>query len=169
MRKELMKRTVTLAVAPIAAAVAIAGCGGGSGGSSSSAAAPKPASRGTGTELTLTQAKVGNYLSDSRGRALYVFEADKGTMSTCYSACASIWPPLTASGAVKPGAGVSAGLLGTTKRTDGTIEVTYNGHPLYYYAGDSGPGQTTGQGLNQFGAKWYLLAATGNKINGNGS
>ena len=64
-------------------------------------------------------------------------------------------------GAVKPGAGVSAGLLVTTERTDGTTEGTYNGHSLSYYAGDSGPGQTTAQGLNQFGAKWYPLAATG--------
>ena len=164
-----MKRTVTLAVAPIAAAVAIAGCGGGSGRASSSATAPKPASGNTGTELTLTQGKAGSYLSDSKGRALYLFEADKGTTSTCYSACASIWPPLTTTGAVKPGVGVSAGLLGTTKRTDGTTEVTYKGHPLYYYAGDSGPGQISGQGLNQFGAKWSLLAATGDKISSPGS
>lgn len=164
-----MKRTVTLAVAPIAAAVAIAGCGGGSGRASSSATAPKPASGNTGTKLTLTQGKAGSYLSDSKGRALYLFEADKGTTSTCYSACASIWPPLTTTGAVKPGVGVSARLLGTTKRTDGTTEVTYKGHPLYYYAGDSGPRQTSGQGLNQFGAKWYLLAATGDKISSQGS
>lgn len=75
------------------------------------------------------------YLSDGKGRSLYLFEADKGANSTCSSACASIWPPLTASGAVKSGAGVSASLLGTSKRTDGSTEITYNGHPLYYYVG----------------------------------
>jgi predicted lipoprotein with Yx(FWY)xxD motif len=163
-----MKHTALLAIAPIAAAVAIAGCGGGSGGSSATPG-PKPATSSSRTSVTLAQSKLGTYLSDDKGRALYLFEADKGTTSTCYSACASIWPPFAASGAVTPGAGVSAALLGTTKRTDGTTEVTYNGHPLYHYVGDTGPGQTSGQGLNQFGAKWYLVAANGKKIDSDGS
>ena len=71
-------------------------------------------------------------------------------MSTCYSACASLWPPLTTSGGVRGSSAILASQLGTTKRTDGTTKVTYHGHPLYYYAGDSNPGDTTGQGLNQY-------------------
>jgi predicted lipoprotein with Yx(FWY)xxD motif len=88
--------------------------------------------------------------------------------STCYSTCASLWPPLTTSGSVTAGPGVVTSALGTTGRTDGTTEVTYHGHPLYYDAGAGAPGSTTGQGLNQFGAKWYPLAANGNGITGNG-
>jgi predicted lipoprotein with Yx(FWY)xxD motif len=85
-------------------------------------------------------------------------------MSTCNGACASLWPPDTISGTPKAGPGVDAAKLGTTKRSDGTLEVTYNGHPLYRYAPDTKAGQDTGQGLNQFGAKWYVLAASGSKI-----
>ncbi|MBV8956462.1 MAG: hypothetical protein JO179_20160 [Solirubrobacterales bacterium] len=155
-----MKKRGLFALAPVAAAVAIAGCGGGSKTQSTPAAAPT-----AGTVLSLHHSQLGTFLSDAKGRTLYLFEADKGTMSTCYSACASVWPPLTSTGAVSGGTGVNASLLGSTKRNDGTAEVTYKGHPLYYYAADSAPGQTTGQGLNQFGAKWYVLAANGNKIN----
>ena len=103
-------------------------------------------------------------LVDAKGRTLYLFEADKATKSTCYGACAGVWPPLTASGAPKAGPHVVASELGTTKRTDGTTEVTYHGHPLYYYAGDAQPGDTKGQALNQFGAEWYVLAPSGSKI-----
>ena len=155
-----MKKPVLLAIGPIAAAVAIAGCGGSSRGSSSGAA-PSTAAKAS---VEISPSKLGDVLTDSAGRTLYLFEADKGTASTCYTACASIWPPLTASGAVKAGTGALAAQLGTTKRTDGTTEVTYGGHPLYYYAGDGKPGDVTGQGLNQFGAKWYVVGANGRKI-----
>jgi predicted lipoprotein with Yx(FWY)xxD motif len=84
--------------------------------------------------------------------------------STCYGACAALWPPLTTTGKPHAGAGVSASLLGTTKRSDGKVEVTYNGHPLYYYVADTKRGQTTGQGLNQFGAPWWVLTPTGKEI-----
>jgi predicted lipoprotein with Yx(FWY)xxD motif len=154
-----VKKRGLFALAPVAAAVAIAGCGGGSKTESTPAQA-----KTAGTVVSLHHSHLGMFLSDAKGRTLYLFEADKGIMSTCYSACASVWPPLTSTGAVTAGAGVNASLLGSTKRKDGTIEVTYKRHPLYYYAADSTPGQTTGQGLNQFGAKWYVLAANGNKI-----
>jgi predicted lipoprotein with Yx(FWY)xxD motif len=165
-----------LGIAPVAAALVVAGCGGGSGANSH----PKPASakaapQGTGakapapgTAVTIAHGKLGAYLADSKGRALYLFEADKGMASTCYSACASIWPPLNSTGAVATGAGVSHTLLGTTKRTDGGSEVTYHGHPLYYYVGDKVAGSVTGQGLDQFGAKWYLIAPNGKKIDTDG-
>jgi predicted lipoprotein with Yx(FWY)xxD motif len=103
-------------------------------------------------------------LVDGRGRTLYLFEADKGTASRCDGACASVWPPLTTAGSPVAGAGVSASKLGTAKRGDGTTEVTYHGHPLYTYAGDSPPGQTTGQGSDDFGAEWYAVSAAGTPI-----
>ena len=85
-------------------------------------------------------------------------------MSTCYGACAALWPPLLTKGKPIAGHGVRASLLGTTKRKDGKLEVTYNGHPLYYFVTDRKPGQTTGQAVNQFGAPWWVLSAAGKEI-----
>ena len=81
-------------------------------------------------------------------------------------ACAAVWPPVTVTGAPRAGDGLVANKLGTTKRADGKTEVTYNGHPLYYYVADTAPGQTLGQGLNQFGAGWDVLSPSGDKIEG---
>jgi predicted lipoprotein with Yx(FWY)xxD motif len=106
----------------------------------------------------------GKFLADSQGRTMYLFEADKGTTSTCTGACAAAWPPVTVSSMPMAGGGVSQSLLGTTKRTDGTEQVTYNGHPLYYFAADTGAGMVKGQGSKQFGAGWYVLNAKGSKI-----
>ena len=106
----------------------------------------------------------GQFLADGQGHALYLFEADKGTTSTCTGACAAAWPPVTASAMPMAGGGVSQSLLGTTKRADGTEQVTYNGHPLYYFAADTSAGMTTGQGSKAFGAGWYVLNAKGSKI-----
>jgi predicted lipoprotein with Yx(FWY)xxD motif len=97
---------------------------------------------------------------------LYLFEKDTGMKSTCNGACATFWPPVTTEGAAKVGSGLDAGKLGTTARTDGETEVTYNGHPLYYYAGDKQPGDTTGQGLNAFGALWYVVSPAGREVVG---
>jgi predicted lipoprotein with Yx(FWY)xxD motif len=164
-----MRRSL-FALAPAAIAVTIAGCGGaaGTGGSghatSVPAAAKSKAAPAAAATVAVETTSLGHYLVDAHGRTLYLFEKDTGTASTCYSACASIWPPLTVSGAPKAGTGVLASKLGTTKRTDGQAEVTYNGHPLYYYAADTAPRQTQGQGLNQFGAPWYVVAPSGAKI-----
>ena len=103
-------------------------------------------------------------LVDGKGRALYLWEADTNGMSTCSGACAAAWPPVTVSGAAQAGSGVTQSLLGTVKRADGTEQVTYNGHPLYYFVGDTGPGMAKGQGSNDFGAGWYVLNAKGSKI-----
>jgi predicted lipoprotein with Yx(FWY)xxD motif len=84
-------------------------------------------------------------------------------------ACASYWPPVTTSGRPRAGLGVHAALLGTTKRRDRKVEVTYAGHPLYYFAGDMKRGDTSGQALNQFGAEWYVLSPAGRKIEHRGS
>ena len=174
-----------LATGLVVLAVAVAGCGGSSSGGSASAStpassyggggsyggsasAPTPApassSGGGGSSVKLASTKLGKVLVDAQGRTLYLFEADKGAMSACGGACASVWPPLTITGKPTAGSGITASKLGTTKRSDGSTEVTYNGHPLYTYAGDSGPGQTAGQGIDGFGAEWYVLSAAGNKI-----
>jgi len=107
---------------------------------------------------------LGKVLVDAKGRTLYLFEADKPNKSNCSGACLSIWPPLTS--AAKPNAtgGALAAKIGTISASGGKRLVTYSGHPLYYYVGDQKPGDTKGQGLNQFGAKWYVLAPSGNKI-----
>jgi predicted lipoprotein with Yx(FWY)xxD motif len=114
--------------------------------------------------IATAQNPKGLILTDSRGRAVYLFEADKGTASTCTDACAKEWPPLTTTGAPTAAAGLNAGLLGTSARPDGTTQVTFNGHPLYYYDDDHGPGTTEGQGESSFGAKWYLLTPAGRVI-----
>ena len=106
----------------------------------------------------------GKFLADGQGRALYLFEADKGSTSTCTGACASAWPPVTASAMPMAGGGVSQSLLGSTKRADGTEQLTYNGHPLYYFAADTGSGMAKGQGTKAFGAGWYVVDAKGSKI-----
>jgi predicted lipoprotein with Yx(FWY)xxD motif len=123
-----------------------------------------PSGQSTGATVDVAGSPLGQLLVDGSGRTLYLFELDKGTSSTCDGPCAQAWPPLLTTGAPSAGTGTNAADLGTTTRKDGKTEVTYHGHPLYYYAGDSKPGATTGQGLNQFGAKWYVLAPSGDKI-----
>jgi predicted lipoprotein with Yx(FWY)xxD motif len=118
----------------------------------------------TGTMVKLANSPVGRILVDSKGITLYDFPPDKGTTSVCYGACAALWPPLTTHGKPIAGPGVRASLLGTTKRSDGKLEVTYGGHPLYYFVSDRKPGQTTGQGINQFGGPWWVLSAAGKEI-----
>jgi predicted lipoprotein with Yx(FWY)xxD motif len=116
------------------------------------------------TTVNVGQTPLGRILVDRNGRTLYDFPADKGTASVCYGACAALWPPLTTKTKPEAGRGVRTSLLGTTKRSDGKLEVTYNGHPLYYYVADTKRGQTSGQGLNQFGAPWWVLTPGGKEI-----
>ena len=118
----------------------------------------------TGTKVALANSPLGRILVDSKGITLYDFVKDKGTTSACYGACAALWPPLTTQGKPIAGRGVRASLLGTTKRKDGKLEVTYGGHPLYYFVTDRKPGQTTGQGVNQFGGPWWVISAAGKEI-----
>jgi predicted lipoprotein with Yx(FWY)xxD motif len=162
-------RPPALVVIGLAALVAlvlvVAGCGGGGSSGAYGASAPAATSTGSGdASVKLASSKLGRILVDAQGRTLYLFEADKGAMSACDGSCASVWPPLTTKAAPHPGTGISASKLGTSKRSDGSTEVTYNGHPLYTYAGDSAPGQTSGQGIDGFGAEWYVLSAAGDKI-----
>jgi predicted lipoprotein with Yx(FWY)xxD motif len=105
-----------------------------------------------------------SFLTDSSGRALYLWTPDTKTKSMCSGACATAWPPLTAKGAPTAGTGVTASDLGTISRSGGTKQVTYAGHPLYYFAGDKAAGQTNGEGSNGFGAPWYVVAPSGKQI-----
>jgi len=117
----------------------------------------------TATVKTRTTA-LGKILVNAQGRSLYLFEKDKGSQSSCYSQCAKFWPPLLTTGKPIAAAGAKAGLLGTTKRTNGTVQVTYAGHPLYLFVEDKQAGQTKGEGSKAFGASWYVLMPSGKKI-----
>jgi len=112
-----------------------------------------------GTTLTTATTDLGTLLVDNAGNTLYLFVPDNQGDSTCYDACAGNWPPLT--GDVTAGAGVDASLLGTTTRTDGTVQATYNGWPLYYFAADTRPGDTNGQGINEI---WYVISPEGSAV-----
>ena len=117
-----------------------------------------------GTTVAVAKSRLGSILVDSRGITLYDFVKDKRGTSSCYGACAALWPPLITKGKPHAGHGVRASLLGTTRRKDGKLEVTYNHHPLYYHVSDRKPGQTTGQRLNQFGGLWWVLSPSGKEI-----
>jgi predicted lipoprotein with Yx(FWY)xxD motif len=97
-------------------------------------------------------------------KTVYLFVADKGPMSTCSGACAEVWPPVITTGSPKAVGGANAADLGTITRSDGTKQVTYKGHPLYYYVGDGTSGETSGQAINSFGAPWYVLTPSGSEV-----
>jgi predicted lipoprotein with Yx(FWY)xxD motif len=152
-----VKRLLTWAVAtgvalmlPVGAAMALAGSG------HSSAAGEKIVLKKTG--------KLGKILRDSEGHVVYLFEKDKTTKSQCYNACATNWPPVITKGKPVAGSGIVKSKLSTTKRKDGKKQVTYGGHPLYYFVGDSKAGQANGEGLDAFGAEWYVLSKSGKKV-----
>ena len=126
-----------------------------------------PATTGSATVSTAAS-KFGRILVDGRGRTLYLFEKDSRGHSSCAGACAGYWPPLLVKGRPTATRAAKQALLGTTRRADGTTQVTYAGHPLYRFVQDTRPGQTSGQNLHDFGAGWYVLAAAGTKIE-NGS
>lgn len=134
--------------------------GGASYGGMSTKAVSAPATAAAAATIGLSH----GHLVDGKGRTLYLFEKDKTSKSTCSGACAQDWPPITTTGKPKAGHGVKAKLLKTSKRPDHGTQVTYNGHPVYLYIGDSKPGQTNGEGIDAFGAKWYMINAGGKKI-----
>jgi predicted lipoprotein with Yx(FWY)xxD motif len=154
-----MKRKITLiiATAALSAATLVAAAAG-----NASPASTSKASKGTRVALGKTQ--LGSVLVDARGRTLYVFAKDKHGRSACYGACAAYWPPLLSSAKPRPGRGVRASLLGLAKRTDGKRQVTYAGHPLYRFSGDTKAGATTGEGLTDFGGAWDAIAASGRAV-----
>jgi predicted lipoprotein with Yx(FWY)xxD motif len=160
-------------------ALAIAGCGGGGSTSSSSAAsattASTPAAAATtaasGTTagiatVSVAKSSLGSILvAGPKQRTVYLFAADKGPMSTCSGACAEVWPPVITSASPKAAGGANTADLGTITRSDGTKQVTYKGHPLYYYVGDgTSGGETSGQAISSFGAPWYVLTPSGSEV-----
>ena len=154
------------ATAVLLTALALAACGG------SAAGPPAPPKTDTGQQATVGVANdrnLGKILDQTDGRTLYLFAKDSGGKSACTGECASAWPPLRVSGNPTVGAGASASNLGTTPRSDGKPQVTYNGHPLYTYVGDQNPGDTNGQGLTAFGAGWFALSPAGVQVAGAGS
>jgi predicted lipoprotein with Yx(FWY)xxD motif len=173
-----VRRSLVLGIFATAAVALLAGCGSSSSSSSSSsAAATTPATTQSTAESTSTIAaasatavgtgsgKLGTMLvAGPEERTVYLWLADKGSSSTCYGACAQAWPPVTTEGKPTADGEAKSAMLGTTKRTDGTEQVTYNGHPLYYFEGDKAPGQTTGQDSKGFGAEWDVMSPNGNRI-----
>jgi predicted lipoprotein with Yx(FWY)xxD motif len=124
----------------------------------------QPTARATAPVVSIETTSLGRILVDSRGHTLYLFEADKNGKSACAGKCATSWPPLIATAKARAGAGVKTSLLGETKRADGQIQVTYNHHPLYFFANDTKKGQTTGENLDAFGAEWYAVSPTGTTV-----
>jgi predicted lipoprotein with Yx(FWY)xxD motif len=134
-------------------------------GLSSALGANHPAA--SGAKVAVAGTGLGRVLVDGRGRTLYLFEKDKHGMSACSGKCAAFWPPLFASGKPRATAGAKASLLGTVKRGDGRLQVTYNHHPLYTFVKDTGKGQTNGEAVDAFGAEWYAVSAAGAKVEKN--
>jgi predicted lipoprotein with Yx(FWY)xxD motif len=121
-----------------------------------------PASTGA-VSVKVATSGLGSFLTDGHGRTLYLFTRDTGNMSSCTGGCASVWPAVTSSTAAQVGTGASASLLGTASNASGQ-QITYNGHPLYYYVGDVNPGDTNGERLNQFGGLWYEVSPSGVQV-----
>ena len=168
-----MTRLFSFAALAVAGALVLAACGSSSTSSSSgstpSYGAAKPSTSNTSNSsgaasVSTKTSSLGTFLVDGNGRALYLWDADHGSKSTCSGACAQAWPPVTTTGTPKASGAVKASLLGTTKRADGSSEVTYAGHPLYTFAGDTQAGQTTGQGSNGFGAPWWVVTPAGKAL-----
>ena len=148
------------AIVPLAA-LAVAGYGGVS--SASVSTAPQEATKAKPATVRVAKTNLGKILVNSKGRTLYLFQADSGTTSACADACAAAWPPLT-SAAPKIGKGAKASLASTATRSDGKPQVVYNGHPLYTFSGDKKAGNTNGQGVNAFGGLWYAVSSAGNAV-----
>jgi len=156
------KHLATLASVGVIALI-IAGCGSGDGSSNSSSATPA-ASSSAGTGLSAASTSLGKIVVGPSGRTLYLFAKDSGMKSNCAGACASNWPPYTASSKPSAASGISAGSISLVKRADGAKQVTLDGHPLYYFSGDQSAGQMNGQGVDAFGAKWWVLAPSGTQV-----
>jgi predicted lipoprotein with Yx(FWY)xxD motif len=140
------------------------GAGGGGGGYGQAPASSNAAPATQAAAISARAASLGDILVGPNGHSVYLFEKDAGTTSSCSGACATAWPPVTTSGAPTATGAVQAAQLGTTQRSDGTSQVTYAGHPLYYFVGDRAASDVRGQGLKNFGAGWYVVSPAGQKI-----
>jgi len=162
--------TLIAAAATFAIALVSTACGS-TAYSSSGYGAPTAATTATrvsAATVGVRHTSLGRVIVNSKGRTLYLFEKDTSRRSACSGQCAQFWPPLLTHGAPVARTGVKQSLLGKIRRADGTQQVTYAGHPLYLYVGDSKPGQTNGEGSQEFGAGWDVLSASGKKIESDG-
>jgi predicted lipoprotein with Yx(FWY)xxD motif len=177
----MKKGYLAIVALAVLAALVVAGCGGGSDttgeaasesaggglyggrGGGAPTASEESGSEGESTAFvsTGTAGDLGQVIVDSEGMTVYDFEKDKGTTSSCYGGCEAVWPPVTTSGEPEAKDGAQASMLGTTQRKDGTMQVTYAGHPLYTYVEDQKPGDATGNDLDLYGGEWYALQPNG--------
>jgi predicted lipoprotein with Yx(FWY)xxD motif len=174
----VIRSSLALAATALVVALAVAGCGSSSSssssggaygesggeGSASTTSSASPSSSGSSGVAFVTVAtapKLGKIVVDSKGFTLYDFHKDRGTTSACYGGCAKVWPPLTTEGMPQAKGGAVAAKLGTTKRKDGTTQVTYAGHPLYTYTADTKPGEANGNDFSSYGGQWYALRPSG--------
>ena len=171
--RALGRRRMLLAVLAVAvAAVAVAACGSYPSGGRARLYGLAPSAPATGASpagssaLTLRHTALGTILTTATGFTVYAFEADRGATSACTGACAAAWPPVTASGGLMVTGGATMSLVAETTRPGGVHQLTYAGHPLYTFAGDTGPGVTSGQGSEAFGARWDVLTAAGREVTG---
>ena len=163
-----------LAIAPVGAALVLAACGGAAASNSPAPAAPaapagstaaaNPAAPATGIQISVRSSQYGRILSDGTNHTVYLFTHDRSTPSTCYGGCSNVWPPVLTKGVPTAGSGLNARLLGTTHRTDGTLQVTYGGHPLYYYVNDVKAGQILCQNVDEFGGTWLVVSPSGTAV-----
>jgi predicted lipoprotein with Yx(FWY)xxD motif len=117
-----------------------------------------------GPKLKLVESDYGTILANGRGRALYLFTADRGRTSDCYGDCATAWPPYIVKSKPAAGRGVKVGEIGTTRRSDGRLQATYAGHPLYFYEHDNEPGEVLCQAVSEFGGYWYVVRSSGKPV-----
>jgi predicted lipoprotein with Yx(FWY)xxD motif len=155
-----------LGVALLVAACSTGSSSTGAAGSSSPAGTSSAAADGGSgsTVITTVSSSAGTFLTTSSGHAVYLWSKDGNGMSACTGACTGAWPEVTTTGQVTASGGAKSSDLGTITRPDGTKQVTYDGHPLYFFAGDSGPGMASGQGNDGFGAKWWLVSPSGSDV-----
>jgi len=165
-RRRSINFLVTGAVISLTA-LALASCGGGDNATASNP--PPKTTNAPAATVGVATTGLGEILVDASGRTLYLFKKDSGTRSACGGDCAGDWPPVRPSGKPTVGGGANASLVGTTVRPDGSPQVTYNGQPLYRYAGDEKSGDTNGQGLSTFGALWWVLSPDGDQVTGQAS
>ena len=167
-----------LAIGAAVTALAVTGCGGDDDDDSDGAAAgtnaateaaaptstpPAEAGGGTGVTIKTSDSQFGQVLFDGDDQAIYYFDKESGSKSECYGECAVAWPPVLTEGDPQAGAGAQAGLLGTTQRNDGTTQVTYDGHPLYYYIDDP-KGEVDCHNVNEFGGLWLAVQGNGQPV-----
>jgi predicted lipoprotein with Yx(FWY)xxD motif len=152
-----------MSVRIIAGAALVAALSAGCGAEAAARPAPATPAAATGTVVKVVRSQFGRILADGRGQALYFFSREHGRASRCYGACARAWPPVPARGRPAAGRGARAGLIGTTLRRDGTRQLTYAGHPVYLYIGDS-PGRVLCHDVTEFGGVWRVIRGDGSVV-----